>query len=199
MKLSDLKPAIAEISAKPVVTDLRGHTYLTTYPEIVSFGEAPEPIDERRFRRLAAMAYGWMPRILRIDADYAKDAVVALNAAKSASAETASEVPIEIIASCLHSVVGASKVLHFVNPSVFPIWDSKIEDFRDDQNSNINSAEHYLRYVGEVHKIRAEPDFPSFYTEFCAAYSNRLVKSGIDPYVVTEVRAVEAAAFELAS
>lgn len=199
MKLSDLKPAVGQISSNPVVTDLRGHTYLTTYPEIVSFGTAPESIDERRFRRLAAMVYGWMPRILRIDADYAKEAVVALNVAKSASADTASKVRIEKIASCLHSVVGASKILHFVNPSVFPIWDSKIKNFRDDQNSNINSAAHYLRYVDEVHNIRAEPDFPSFYTEFCAAYSNRLVKSGIEPYVVTEVRAVEAAAFELAS
>ena len=34
------------------------------------------------------------------------------------------------VAACLHSLVGASKVLHFVNDSVFPIWDSRIETYR---------------------------------------------------------------------
>jgi hypothetical protein len=93
--------------------------------------------------------------------------------------------------------VGASKLLHFANPALFPIWDSNIEAFRAKPGSDVTSVPQYMDYVAEVHGIRAEPGFPAFYSAFCAAYSARLTANGITAYSIGHVRAIEAAAFEL--
>lgn len=197
MKLLNIQPAVPKIIANPVVVGLRGHTYLSTYPCIIAIGTAPITDEALRFQQLATMVYGWMPRILRIDSAHVCGAISAFVDAQAATIEDFKSVQIQDIANCLHSVVGASKLLHFVNPCVFPIWDSKIEAFRQRHNSNINSVEQYIDYVSEVNDIRNEAGFPEFFAKFSAAYNLRLSQSGINPYAITEVRAIEAAAFEL--
>ncbi len=67
MTLADLLPAVAEIATHSVIHDLRKITYLLTYPSILAVGSVAGPITPERFNQLAAMAYGWMPRIVRID------------------------------------------------------------------------------------------------------------------------------------
>jgi hypothetical protein len=199
MKLADIQPAIASVFANPVVTDLREHTYLATYSGMIAIGAATADSNAVRFNQLSTMVYGWMPRIIRIDPAHSPDAVEAMALAITATPASFAHVPIQHISDCLHSVVGASKLLHFINPDVFPIWDSKIEGFRARPRSDVTSAEQYLYYVREVHQIRAEPGFPTFYGTFQAAYSARLLASGIPIYLINEVRAIEAAAFELAT
>jgi hypothetical protein len=105
------------------------------------------------------------------------------------------------IAACLHSVVGASKVLHFVNDAVFPIWDSNIETFRlggKPPYNHMNRVGNYFAYADEVHAIRRDPGCPAFFTQFVAAFNARLAALRIGPYPISEVRAIEAAALELA-
>jgi len=197
MNLADIQPAIPMIVAHAAVTELRRRTYLATYPGMLAIGTAPGATSALRFHQLATMVYGWMPRVVRIDPAYTAGGVVAVGAASVATSATFITVPIQEVANCLHSVVGASKLLHFVNPSVFPIWDSNIEAFRELPDSNMNSVAQYIRYVREVNSIRAERDFQAFYAEFCKAYTNRLLASGIAAYTISEVRAIESAAFEL--
>lgn len=76
------------------------------------------------------MSYGWMPRILQIAPKHTNAAMQGLNATNNATATSANEDSIADIAKCLHSVVGTSKVLHFVNDTVFPIWDESIATLR---------------------------------------------------------------------
>jgi hypothetical protein len=198
MKLADIYPAIAFVTAHPSVTELRGRTYLATYPGMIAVGATPGVSDEEKFYQLATLVYGWMPRIVRIDPAHSVDAVTAFGLGTSASQTTFRSVPVKSISDCLHSVVGASKLLHFANPNVFPIWDSNIEKFREIPDSDINSVSQYLDYVQEVHNIRAEPAFPEFFNVFSSAYSARLTANGIRPYAIGHIRAIEAAAFELA-
>jgi hypothetical protein len=61
-----------------------------------------------------------------------------------------------------------------------------------------NTVQQYCAYVREVHRIIGESGFDTFRQDFTAAYRARLEVSGIPPYEITPVRAVEAAAFELA-
>ena len=197
MNLVDIQPAIPMIAMNPVVTVLRRHTYLATYPGLVAIGTAPGVVNTLRFLQLATMVYGWMPRVVRVDAAHTAGVVAAFCAARAVTSDNFYTIPIQEIADCLHSVVGASKMLHFINPSVFPIWDSKIERFRALPNSKMNSVGQYIDYVHEANSIRVEPGFTEFYNGFCNVYSNRLLASGIDAYAITEVRAIESAAFEL--
>lgn len=197
MNLVDLQPAIESVSASLVVTDLRERTYLATYPGMISIGATREVTNEVKFHQLSALVYGWMPRIARIDPLHVSAAVAALGEAISATDMNYQLVPVKSISDCLRSVVGASKLLHFANPNIFPIWDSNIEVFRKKSGSDITSASQYMAYVSEVHSIQAEAGFAEFYIEFCDAYSARLIASGIPAYSITHVRAIEAAAFEL--
>lgn len=92
-------------------------------------------------------------------------------------------------------------MLHFVNPGVFPIWDSKIESLRlghDPSQFHMEKISNYLSFVDEVHTIRIEAGFTTFYADFQRAYSTRQAANKIAVYTITEVRAIEAAAFELA-
>lgn len=197
MNINDIQPAIKKITEKKVVMELRAHTYLTTYPEILSFGQSPVPIDARRFKRIVSMTYGWMPRILRIDPKYTNDAVSALIDAQSSDEQNANSVKIGSIKKCLHSMVGASKVLHFVNPNVFPIIDSKIQSKFGPWDGQITSIKNYLSYMKAIYSIKSDPKFNSFYKDFCLAYVDLLKRSGIEQYRITEIRAIEAAAYEM--
>lgn len=198
MQLQDIRPAIALIQNNPVVSDLRSHTYLSTYPQILSTAQGDE-VQGPQFKQLALMVYGWMPRVLRIDNAYFPFALHAANAAKDATPETFADIPIQHVANCLHSMVGASKLLHFLNPNVFPIWDSKIQAFRRLPNGNneMSKIENYLDYVEEVHAIVREEGFEEFYTQYGISHANRLRRSNIDLYAVSHLRAIEASAFEL--
>lgn len=76
------------------------------------------------------IVYGWMPTIPRLakittwDESQKTSLVAALKKAKKG---TPHDEEIELIRSfCNNSMVGASKLLHFLNPDVFPIWDSRV-------------------------------------------------------------------------
>ncbi len=202
MTLNDLLPAIARITGHPAIHDLRSITYLSTYPSIRMLGACPGPINLDQFHQIAAMAYGWMPRIVRIDPLHTQSALKALNAAKTATALTLHAIPITDLAACLHSLVGASKVLHFVNDSVFPIWDSNIETFRLNGASppynHMHTIGSYLAYAQDVHVISRDPGFHAFLQGFTSVFNSRLNALRIAPYQISPVRAIEAAAFELA-
>lgn len=199
MKLIDIQSAIVLITANLAVTDLRARTYLAIYPGMIAVGAARGVTNDVKFHQLSAMVYGWMPRIARIDSLHSSAASAALGEALSASDANYQAISVKAIADCLHSVVGASKLLHFANPQVFPIWDSNIEAFRKNPDSDIKSVSQYVDYVREVHDIRKEDGFGEFYNEYCAAFTSRLTASSVPIYSISHVRAIEAAAFELVS
>lgn len=62
------------------------------------------------------------------------------------------ETLIEPIRKFLSSVIGSSKLLHFVNPDVFPIWDSTIHRYWE-SNGNRNSSDSLNRYIVYVYNI----------------------------------------------
>lgn len=200
MNLQDIQPAIAAIQNNPVVSDLRSHTYLSTYPDIINFAKAYTPNNARQFRQLALLVYGWMPRVLRIDPAHSQQAIAAITAASNANISNYQNIAIQDIANCLHSLVGASKLLHFINPNVFPIWDSKIQAFRNLPNGNYDMAniQNYHAYVDDVHNIIADQNFNAYYAAFVGVFNNRLEQSNINQYQVGAIRAVEVSAFELA-
>jgi hypothetical protein len=199
VELKHLIPAIDRIKNNQVFLDLRARTYLATYPTILRFA-ASKPIDSEGFHLLACMAYGWMPRIVRLEPAHINVAVKALESVRNAKEKDSKEAVVNHVADCLRSFVGASKVLHFVNPGIFPIWDSKVESFRlsTEPKPWQMDSRNYLSYVDAVTAIRREKGFPTFFRKFLNALRIRQEHHGIDAYDVSEVRAIELAAFELA-
>jgi hypothetical protein len=68
-----------------------------------------------------------------------------------------------------NSVVGMSKLLHFINPKLYPIFDSRILQFvsnHSQQNQhNIGSVELYLEYIKFCNLIRKDDRFNHFKNE----------------------------------
>ncbi len=203
-KLSDLEnhlPNINNYYNKLKDDKLREHTYLSTYPEIIKFSQNSQLNDVQTFKMLALMTYAWMPRVLRIDDEYLVCAASQLSKAKDITKNNYKEIKIQPIADCLHSLVGASKILHFINPEVFPIWDSKIQIIVGENNNNytMKKSENYYRYVDIVYSLIENKKFYSFYKKYNQANHKRLKSMNIEQYDVSPVRAIEASIFEMAN
>jgi hypothetical protein len=203
IKLSDLEnnlPNINNDHKKSKDDKLREYTYLSTYPEIISFSKNSKLNKIQTFKMLALMTYAWMPRVLRIDDEYLVKAADQLSIAKNVTKNDYKEIKIHLIDNCLHSLVGASKMLHFINPEVFPIWDSKIQIIVGKNNNNytMKKLENYYRYVDIVYSLIENKKFHSFYKKYNQANHKRLKCMNIEQYKVSQIRAIEASIFEMA-
>ncbi len=199
-KLSDLEnhlPNINNYYNKLKDDKLREHTYLSTYPEIINFPKYTKLDDVQIFKMLALMTYAWMPRVLRIDDEYLVCAASQLSKAKDITKNNYKEIKIQRIADCLHSLVGASKMLHFINPEVFPIWDSKIQSIVG-ENKHMDKSDDYYDYVKLVYSLMENKKFHLFYEKYNQANHKRLKSMNIEQYDVSPVRAIEASIFEMA-
>lgn len=168
----------------------QAQSYIRAYPHIQASLKPGQVLSEQDFICGAHMVYGWMPTILEIHTNEAlgvSDGVILLNKARTQGPLSHSE--IEQLAQLINrSVVGASKLLHFVNPEAFAIWDSRIYRFIYEQTphqNRVNNARAYERYLGLLQTLRQDVRFPTFHASI-----NR--KMG---YPVSALRAIEVVMF----
>lgn len=114
----------------------KDNSYLTSYPYILSYFEKIDKILPEDVVLGAHMVYGWMPTILDLypgDKNKTLEEIsIILNRAKMDCLLSLHE--LRDVASIINnSLVGASKLLHFINPNKYPIWDSKIFVFIHEQ------------------------------------------------------------------
>ena len=156
------------------------------YPEFLRFFRQLQHIDRHDFVIGAHFAYGWMPRMLNLRPERLAEAIRALNRAKAGEVMSADDLA-AVKAVINGSMVGASKVLHFVNPDVYPIWDSNVAAF-------VRFVEHrrrppeavltYMTYLGRCHEIVRDRSF----TRLHASINAKLHYNG---FTVSRLRALE--------
>lgn len=158
-------------------------TYRYTYDRYIQYFQdksLQEDLTEQDLYVGFAMAYSWMATIKQLDPriDTIQTAVSALSrlrrlrpsdveveasTAARISPEQAAEIGtmIEPVRQFLSSVIGTSKLLHFVNPDVFPIWDSVIHKFCDSlkQTRASDSLNRYVEYTFNIHMLTNHADF----------------------------------------
>ncbi len=139
-------------------------TYLLTYRHLKSDISEMEFEDEKDLYLAALMVYGWMPTIPDF---HTKDGKVteALAVLRKLKKETEpyipSEAEIDSISGFLNkSVVGTSKLLHFLNHTVYPIWDSRIQSFISGTTnpSGMQSAAKYKAYCELILRLKDSTD-----------------------------------------
>ena len=67
-----------------------------------------------------------------------------------------------------NSMVGTSKLLHFINPNAYPIWDSKVSKYCFNKNSNffISKVNNYFEYKSFLDNyITANKNFKEIYNK----------------------------------
>ncbi len=180
------------------VFDLEPHTrvlqddsYILSYPHILSYFSAKTTFDAADMVRGAHMVYGWMPTILELypeppNPDLAAGAAL-LTKAKATGALCDQEIA-SLAALINNSLVGASKLLHFVAPDQFAIWDSKIYAFvfeKKPYNYRVNEVANYRSYLNMLSRIRSDSRFKAFHASV----------NGKIGYAVSPLRAVELVMF----
>lgn len=154
---------------EPTTTISKDDSYLLSYPYFLNYFAAKPSLTPEEVVCGAHMAYGWMPTILDL---YLKKpnidlltATKILNTAKESG--TLSDSHIEQLA-CLinNSLVGASKLLHFISPHKFAIWDSKVYAFvfrERAHNYRVNDVSKYRHYLGLLSRYQQDGRFSAFH------------------------------------
>jgi len=110
---------------EPTTNILVDDSYIVSYPHLLSYFADKTAIGPEDVVCGAHMAYGWMPTILELYPDPAKIdlAAAAELLAKAKRSGTLSDAELTQLADLVNnSLVGASKLLHFVAPDSFAIW-----------------------------------------------------------------------------
>jgi hypothetical protein len=166
-------------------------SYIVSYPYLLSYFANKPLLGAEDVVRGAHMVYGWMPTILdlypnanKIDLDTAAQLLT-----KAKVTQKLDQDEIKKLA-CLvnNSLVGATKLLHFVAPFSFAIWDSKVYSFIYEEkpyNHRVNKVDKYFNYLEKLRELQKD-------TRFTVYHSSINAKVGYD---VSALRALELVMF----
>ena len=142
---------------KGSATEKRKHFYLSSYPTFLLIARNQALDKETRHMALAAMIYGWMPTIPKSIVPFAIDTVAKIESHDKAYEYLKQKTLKPLIN---NSWVGTSKMLHFINPQHFPIWDSRIASVVYGDPVDANNKQGYLDYCAAIHQWDIEqPDY----------------------------------------
>jgi hypothetical protein len=152
-------------------------TYLKSYPILLQHVAQKEHLSFEDIAVFAHMVYGWMPTILKLHFNQtSSDKLVStVNAAKERQL-TADEM--ELIKCFINnSLVGASKLLHFIAPDRYAIWDSKIYRFLFKKTSyqhSIGDIQKYFAYLQQLEQLEKCDEFTDFFANVNAQLNHNV-------------------------
>ncbi|MCF1420433.1 hypothetical protein [Mangrovimonas futianensis] len=164
-------------------------SYIQSYPEFLKYFERIKggDINEHDLIIASHFVYGWMPTILRLDLNKKTQVLKYLNAVKSGRLLDEEELNI-LKVSINNSMVGLSKLLHFINPENYAIWDSKVYRYATSYKSDfgITNVSLYLEYLERIKAIAANENYRKIH---------ELVSKNFD-YEIYPTRAIEIVMFK---
>jgi hypothetical protein len=164
---------------KPIEND----SYLKVYSGLVDFCSRQEVCDATTLMGLSHMVYGWMPTIIKFDPNIKIEKQL-FEDIKRGSIET---IFLQTLKRAINnSIVGTSKLLHFMNPEEYPIWDSRVYRSitgKTGYNSRVNSVEIYIEYMNKTKKVIEELNMEELYL--------KLMEKGYCSKKVSDIRMIE--------
>ena len=138
---------LSELARKIDVSGLS--SYLMAYPVFINYFGSIDKITPNELIIGAHFAYGWMPTILTLGKADIASCCEDLNRAKAGERLQLEEL-IRLQEFMNNSIVGLSKLLHFIRPDQYPIWDSNVAGFVSGgpyPPHKINDARYYLHFI----------------------------------------------------
>ncbi|EPG34498.1 hypothetical protein [Acinetobacter colistiniresistens] len=162
--------------------------YLLSYPHFLNYFKNIETIKLENIIIGISFTYSWMPTILKkLKLNNSEYLLSSLNDVKQGKRINEKQL-LFLKKTFNNSLVGTSKLLHFINPHNYAIWDSRVLYFLSNQEPytyRLENIQTYFEYLDLVEKLTKEQGFETFYT---------LIKQKMD-YEITEFRALEFAFF----
>ena len=148
----------------------KGESYHLAYCEFIKYFAQLESITIHDFIIGAHFIYGWMPTMLTLSkpTEYEK-AVGILNLAREGKAISDQEL-LQLTTFVNNSLIGVSKLLHFIRPDKFAIWDSRVCKFIYDRQiaeSPENGVKRYMAYLDNCKNLANHTDFNLVHSDIC--------------------------------
>jgi hypothetical protein len=145
-----------------------GASYLKSYKFLISFF-VNNRLSESTLIQGVHMIYGWMPKTLNICKNDMNINDVLNSIEKLGDLKNLNKYDLEIVSAFTNnSIVGASKLLHFIYSERFPIWDSKIcsKIIEGNVTYQVDKIDNYVQYVNVMSEIKEHPICTAFGIEF---------------------------------
>lgn len=140
----------------------RQSDYLS-YPEFLKYFSDIKTITQHNLTIGINFTYGWMPTIFDFRSDNFVEALDILNKAKMGRKLTADN--LALLKGLLNnSLVGTTKLLHFINPDNFAIWDSRVYRYltnKEPHDNRIGNCKAYLDYLEFCDYLTKQQEFDS--------------------------------------
>lgn len=168
----------------------KSNSYIVSYPHMAAYFERHDPLHTEHLICGTLMVYGWMPTVLRSISSTGSIGQLAgvLTRVRKNGNITNQEIA-RVTQLTNNSLVGASKLLHFLAPDKFAIWDSKIYAFiheRYPHHYQVQNVSKFRDYHRDLEALCSHPEFPAFH--------NRVRKK--IGYDVSRLRALEVVMFQ---
>lgn len=164
-------------------------SYIQTYTEFIKYFEKINSgnINEHNLIIASHFVYGWMPTIIHLNLEQKDKVLFLLNAVKDGHILTVSELEI-LKKSINNSLVGLSKLLHFINPKNYAIWDSRIFRYLTEKKSTygIDRPQLYLDYLTGIKNISENKNYRKLHDSISRNFE----------YDIYPTRAIEITMFE---
>lgn len=135
--------------------------YLDVYPHLLAHCKRQETNDMTTLVGIAHMVYGWMPTIVTFDTDVEIDKqVFEMISMGSLDYEFLNKLKSMVN----NSIVGVSKLLHFMNSEDYAIWDSRVYSSitgSKGYNYKVNNIEAYISYMEQIKRVQEKLNMTS--------------------------------------
>lgn len=173
--------------SKKIEITAEDQLYINSYPHILQFFEEKIKFNESDIVQGLHMVYAWMPTTLKsIDWEHLPFVVSSLNELKHGT--YLHEGQLEALKrNTNNSLVGSSKLLHFISPEQYAIWDSKVIKYITGNKSayGVDNVDNYIHYLDKLYQLILDNHFTTIHQEVNS-------KMG---YEVSKLRAAEAVMF----
>ena len=157
---------------------VKKQTYDISYLEFLKYFNNIETITKHHLIIGINFTYGWMPTIFDFRSENFEEALDILNKAKSGVVPTVEQLKI-LKGLFNNSLVGATKLLHFINPEKFAIWDSRVYNYLTGDNAynhRIGNCESYLSFLTFCTYLTNDKNYEKVHNEICKKLGYQMTK-----------------------
>ena len=163
--------------------------YLLSYPYFLNYFQNLESINLENLVIGISFTYSWMPTILKaLNLKNTEEVLFILNEVKKGKLIDEQQLT-TLKTTFNNSLVGTSKLLHFINPKQYAIWDSRVFRFLNNVEPHkyrLEKPRAYIEYLKLIEELKNEKAFTAFF---------ELMKQKVG-YDITEYRALQLAFFK---
>ena len=163
-------------------------SYAKSYLEFINYFKNINWIEKHHLIISSHFVYGWMPTVIQLNLDKIDRILSLLNSVKSGNVLEENE--LELVKKCVNnSLVGVSKLLHFINPNNYAIWDSRIFRYLTNKEAydyRIGNIKTYNQYLTKLKRVSNNNSYPDLHFQ---------IEKHFD-YELSSMRAIEIVMFE---